>query len=238
MERRAIGAVLVGAIALLAAACGGDTATTGVRASAAKTTTSTTAPTTTTAAVDTTLPLPTTTQPVVTTTRRLPDVTVPPITVPSITVPDLTTTTTEPLPVPELFDVVQGIGTPCAKTDQRPDGCFLFVYTTIATRGWTHEISSDAATSTWMARDHGLDCGDEAQPHHRERDGCSFYLGPVHGRTAGQQECFWATTVAGARRSERSNVVCLTWTDHAAGTEPAGSASSSGAMVLTSGRAG
>lgn len=229
---RGIGAALVAALVLTTAACGGgDTATTGVRASAATTATSTTArtTTTTTAAVETTLPHPTTSLPVVATTRRLPAVTIPPVTLPPITVPTVpdltTTTTTEPLPVPELFDVVQGIGTPCTKTEHRPDGCFLFVYTTIATRAWTHEISSDAATSTWMARDHGLDCGDEAPPHHPDRDGCSFYLGPVHGRVAGQKECFWATTVAGARRSERSNVVCLTWTDHAASPEPTGSAS-------------
>ena len=153
----------------------------------------------------------------------VPRVEAPPVTVPAVTVPALpplvttlvpTTTTTEsPLPVPELFDAVQGIGTPCVATADRPDGCFFFVYATLATRTATHHVYSDVATSPWQARDHGHDCGSEANPHHREREGCSFYFGPVHGRTAGQRECFWATTVAGGRESARSNTVCLTWAD-------------------------
>lgn len=160
----------------------------------------------------------------VATTLRLPKVATPAITVP--TVPPIVTTilppvTTEaPLPVPELFDAVQGIGTPCTASEHRPDGCWFFVYATLATRTWTLHVYSDAATSPWVARDHGKDCGSEAQPHHREREGCSFYFGPVHGRVAGQRECFTATTVVGGRESARSNAVCFTWTDHGSPGEP------------------
>ena len=213
--------VAVVVTALIGAACGGDAQlAANVRTRAQVSTTSTEPPVVPPTVLDTTTSLSvTTTVPV---TVRLPKVTVPKLTVPTMTLPAVvtslvepTTTTTEsPLPVPELFDAVQGIGTPCVKSDTRPDGCFFFVYATLATRTWTHNVYSDASQTPFSARDHGHDCGSQANPHHTEREGCSFYFGPVHGRVAGQRECFTATTVSGGRESARSNAVCLTWTDH------------------------
>ena len=221
--RKAVGVALV-AIALAAAGCGsdGEVPTASVRTGAPDSSTiSTEQDASTTTVVDVPVPsVPVTVT--VPTTLTLPKVTVPKVTVPrvTVTVPPVVTslpapsTTESPLPVPELFDVVQGIGTPCVKTEQHPDGCFFFVYATMATRTWTHHVYSDAMATPLVGRDHGLDCGAEAQPHHTEREGCSFYFGPVRDRVAGQRECFWATTVSGGRESERSNTLCLTWTDH------------------------
>lgn len=125
--------------------------------------------------------------------------------------PVVTLPTTSPLPVPELFDVRKGFGTPCP--GRVPSGCFFFVYSTTATRGWGHHLYSDAPFRTeYTLSTDGNQCGN-ANPHHPDRQSCHWYIGPVQGRTAGQRECFWLTTVDGTRESEPSNRVCLTWTD-------------------------
>lgn len=150
-----------------------------------------------------------------------------PTTIPSVNVPTtapapagttlpMTAPTTSPLPVPELFDVRNGIGTPCDADGRIPQGCFIFVYATTATKGWDHRLSSDAPFRTaYTLRTDGNACS-TANPHHSDRESCHWYIGPVQGRTAGQRECFWLTTVDGAHESEPSNSVCLTWTDGAA----------------------
>lgn len=123
-----------------------------------------------------------------------------------------TTSTTAPLAAPVLLDARQGFGTPCEPASTRnPPGCFFFVYATTATTGSFHRIYSDAAFGTEPL---GASCGTQS-PHHGGEDTCSWYPGPVYGRTSAQQECFWATTVSGGRQSEPSNLVCLTWTNQA-----------------------
>lgn len=121
-----------------------------------------------------------------------------------------TTSAPAPLPAPVLLDARQGFGTPCEPAGTRnPAGCFFFVYATTATRGSFHRIYGDASFATDPL---GTTCGTQSA-HHGGEDTCSWYLGPVYGRTAGQTECYWATTVSGGRESEPSNRVCLTWTD-------------------------
>lgn len=140
--------------------------------------------------------------------------TVPPLPEPIVPLPT-TTTSTSPLPVPELFDARQGVGTPCeSEVEQHPEGCFFFVYATPATKGLPHRVYSDAPFRTEYTVSTG-DCG-PASPHHADRSGCVFYIGSVHDRVAGRQECFWATTVtssSGGPESAPSNRVCFTWTD-------------------------
>ena len=223
--------VVLTAVAVAFAACGGDDGpTVGVSAGGSTTTTSeppATAPpvveaTTSTMASPTTsaTPGPTSTRPASTTSstpRRVPVPTtgapVAPTTQPppaDTTVP--TTVALPALPVPEVFDVRQGFGPPCtAAPGAIPDGCFFFVYATAATKGWVHRIHSDAPfRADVVVRTDGNECG-TASVHHSGRETCHWYLGPVDGRTDGQRECVWLTTVEGSRESEPSNRVCLTW---------------------------
>jgi hypothetical protein len=114
--------------------------------------------------------------------------------------------------VPVLLDARQGFGTPCEPTSTRnPQGCFFFVYAGTATRGSFHRLYSDAGFRTDPI---GATCGTQSV-HHNGEETCHWYFGPVYGRTGGQNECYWATTVSGGRESEPSNRVCLTWTDQA-----------------------
>lgn len=166
-------------------------------------------------------PLVTTTQkPQATKTTRAPRPTSTTTGVPTTVATTTSTTTTTVTPVatapalvPQLLDARQGFGTPCEPTSTRnPAGCFFFVYATTTTRGSFHRLYSDAGFSTEPL---GTSCGTQSV-HHWGEDTCAWYLGPVYGRTAGQQECFWATTVSGGRESEPSNRVCLTWSNQAA----------------------
>lgn len=224
--------VVLTAVAVAFVACGGDDGrTVGVSAGGSTTTTSeppakappvVEATTSTTGSATTSAtPGPTSTRPATTTSsapRRVPVPTtgVPPV-APTAQPPpaDTTVPTTvalPALPVPEVFDVRQGFGPPCtAAPGGVPDGCFFFVYATAATRGWVHRVHSDAPfRADVVVGTDGNECG-TASVHHSGRETCHWYLGPVDGRTDGQRECVWLTTVEGSRESEPSNRVCLTW---------------------------
>lgn len=174
------------------------------------------APVTTRASTRTT----TSTTRVVATTARAPapvatETTAPPVPrEPVFPTPPSSMAAPSPLPIPELFDARQGLGTPCAAHEGRTrDGCFFFVYATTATRGRNHRLYSDAPFRTdYTLPGDPNQCG-ATSPHHPDRESCHWYIGPVQERAAGQRECFWMTTVEGTRESEPSNRVCFTWTD-------------------------
>ena len=198
LTRLAISAVL---LAVLVAACGKPSSPLLQIEGQVTTSTSTSTP----EVVPSTVLSPPTTVPAATTTTRRRT---------SSTSAAKPVTTTAPLKRLVLSKVVVGVGTPCEDADPNNiDGCFFFVQVPDTQKDVPSRLKSDRGyDAAILVGSNGCDQG-ATRP--QDTHSCERYIGPVHGRTTGQTECFWLTTTDPAYES-RSTDQCMIWSERTA----------------------
>ena len=167
----------------------------------AQETTTSVSTTSTTELTPTTLVLTSTSvRPGTTTTRRR--------TTTSVKAPATTATTLHRLVINE---VVVGLGTPCETADPSDpaNGCFFFVQVPDTQQHVVTRLKSDRGYDNPLT--FGPNACKDGATRPQDTHSCEAYIGPVHGRTAGETECFWLTSSDPAYES-RSNDQCTVWT--------------------------